>query len=111
MSSTGLLSLIVNGSSRGRSLANRSNLSPGLSFFPRSASSSLDKHKTCNAQESTKLIKVGHLLNIKVKQNYFFAFCKIEQNAKNKKSSQKPIIESSSKITQYSPIKQHSQIS
>lgn len=107
MSSTGLLSLIVNGSSRGRSLANRSNLSPGLSFFPRSASSSLDKHKACTAQESTKLFKVGHMLNIKVKQSYFFAFCKIEQNVKNNQShqKQKQKRDSPSKIIKSSPIK------
>lgn len=85
-----LLSLLANNpNSRSNSLANREGLSPTMSFFPRSTSNSLqkvEKKEANKVQTSTQLIRFAHMLNVKVKQSYYFVFCKLEQIYKTKKS-------------------------
>ena len=92
MSSNNWLSMMKrNNDERGRSMASRQGLSPTFSFLPRSASTSLAKEKPKDTQQiSTKLIKIVHLLNVKVKKNYFFCFCRLEQFAKNNKPTELP---------------------
>lgn len=76
-----LLSLLANNpNSRSNSLVSREGLSPNMYFFPRSTSNSLqkvEKKETNKMQTSTQLIKMAHMLNVKLKQNYYFAFCKL----------------------------------
>lgn len=88
MSSQSLLSMLSQGqSTRARSQAHRHGLSPTFSFMPRSASTSLHKQQisqTSNAERSPQLYKIVHLLNVKVRQSYFYSFCRIEQIAKSK---------------------------
>jgi len=76
-----LLSLLANNpNSRSNSLVSREGLSPTMSFFPRSTSTSLqkvEKKETNKVQTSTQLIKLVHMLNVKLKQNYYFVFCKL----------------------------------
>lgn len=93
MSTQSLLSILSKGqATRARSQANRHGLSPTFSFMPRSSSTSLHKHETAKAdspQRSQQLIKVIHLLNVKVKQSYYFSFCRIEQIYKHYKKNSK----------------------
>ena len=79
MRTNNLLSMLTKGQeNRGKSLANREGVSPTFSFMPRSTSTSLSKFPAKNNQEmSAKLIKIVHLLNVKVKKSYFFSFCKL----------------------------------
>lgn len=93
MSTNSLLSLLTrNSQNRTNSLANRQGLSPSFSFMPRSSSTSISKYQVSSGADSserpTRLFRVAHLLNVKVKQNYFYGFCKIEQMAKKKKETQ-----------------------
>ena len=97
MSTNNILSLLATGQqNRGRSLANRHGNSPTFSFMPRSTSSSFSKHQPQHSNSNhkekdkdidtktekdnnrmSKLFKMVHLLNVKVKQNYYFPFCKM----------------------------------
>lgn len=80
MSTNNLLSLLVKTqNARGHSLTSRQGLSPSFSFMSRSTSTSTPKFDSTNVQRTTPLYKLAHLLNIKVKQNYYFSFCRIEQ--------------------------------
>ena len=90
MRSNHLLSLLANcQEGRVKSLAHRQAASPTFSFLPRSNSTSLKKGPPRDQQKiSTQFVKVFHLLNVKVKQSYFFSFCKIEQLAKNRPKKQ-----------------------
>lgn len=88
MSTNSLLSLLAKQSARVSSLANKHGISSTFSFTPRSSSTSIHKHEVSsgNAQRSSQLYRVTHLLNVKVKQNYFYGFCKIEQISKSGKT-------------------------
>ena len=76
-----LLSLLANNpNSRSNSLANREGLSPTMSFFSRPSSNSLqkaEKKESNKVQTSTQLFKFVHMLNVKLKQSYYFVFCKL----------------------------------
>ncbi len=76
-----LLSLLANNpNSRSNSLANKKGLSPTISIFPRSTSTSLqkiEKKESNKMQISTYLFKMAYMLNVKLKQSYYFAFCKL----------------------------------
>lgn len=76
-----LLSLLANNpNSRSNSLANREGISRTISFFPHSTSTSLqkvEKKQSNKVQTSTQLIKLVHMLNVKLKQSYYFVFCKL----------------------------------
>ena len=53
--------------------------------MPRSASKSVHKSTPRDHKKaSTQLYKISHLINVKVKQSYFFCFCKIEQLAQKR---------------------------
>ena len=79
MSSNNLLSMLARGQeARGNSLSNRQGASPTFSFMPRSASRSLNKNSIkVDRQISVQLLKIAHLINVKVKKEYFFSFCKL----------------------------------
>ena len=95
MSSNNWLSMMNRSASRaGGSVAHRQGFSPTMSFMPRSTSTSLNKHETSKAQPdqqkvTVQLFKVLHLLNVKVKKNYLYSFCKMEQIYRNKIKDQK----------------------
>ena len=86
MSSNNLLSLLEKSQEKRRSsIASRQAVSPTFSFMPRSASRSVQRTPPRdNNKVSTQLYKISHLVNLKVKQSYFFCFCKIEQIAKKR---------------------------
>lgn len=90
-----LLSLLPNQSNgfRPSSLSSRTALSPQFSFYQRSSSTNhnLNDRKPPpaphTAQHWTPLLKMGHLLNVKIKKACYFVFCKMDQYRKAAKSS------------------------
>ena len=51
-----------------------------MSFFSRPSSNSLqkaEKKESNKVQASTQIFKLVHMLNVKLKQSYYFVFCKI----------------------------------
>jgi len=83
MSSNNWLSMMNRSSNRtGGSLTRSQGLSPTMSFMPRSTSTSLNKHESVKSQPdqqkvTVQLFRIMHLLNVKVKKNYLYSFCKI----------------------------------
>lgn len=89
-----LLSLLPNCSNnfRSSSLTSKNSISPFLSFCPRSSSTdnvvAMKQKPTIHANDKkwTPLLKIGHLLNVKIKKAFYFVFCKLEQFTKNNES-------------------------
>ncbi len=88
-----LLSLLANSSAnpRSTSLMLKNTLSNPYSNVMRSSSiSHADKivkvKKEVDEQHNATLVRLSHLLRLKVKNHYYFFFCKLEQNLKKFKS-------------------------
>lgn len=89
-----LLSLLPNCSNnfRSSSLTSKNPVSPFLSFYPRSTSTdhvAAIKQKPApqdNDKKWTPLLKMAHLLNVKIKKGYYFVFCKLEHFKKKSDS-------------------------
>ena len=87
MSSTSLLNLLSKSQNvRSRSVASMQSVSPSFAYMNRSSSSSLDKAQQSNTKRSTQIYKIMHMLNVKFKQTYFYAFCRLEQMYKSGKA-------------------------
>lgn len=79
-----LLSLLANSSAnpRSSSLMLKNSL---IHSNPRSSSTTRPKPKQ-DAQHNASLVRLAHLLNLKVRNHYYFIFCKLEQISKKFKS-------------------------
>lgn len=79
-----LLSLLANSSAnpRSSSLMLKNALAQSN---PRSSSTARPKPKQ-DSQYSASLVRLAHLLNLKVRNHYYFMFCKLEQLNKKYKS-------------------------
>ena len=79
-----LLSLLANSSAnpRSSSLMLKNALAQSN---PRSSSTARPKPKQ-GGQHSASLVRLAHLLNLKVRNHYYFLFCKLEQFNKKCKS-------------------------
>lgn len=79
-----LLSLLANSSANPRSSSLM--LKNALAHSnPRSSSTARPKAKQ-DGQHSASLVRLAHLLNLKVRNHYYFLFCKLEQIKKKHKS-------------------------
>ena len=79
-----LLSLLANSSANTRSSSLM--LKNALAHSnPRSSSTARPMPKQ-DSQHSASLVRLAHLLNLKVRNHYYFIFCKLEQISKKCKS-------------------------
>jgi hypothetical protein len=93
-----LLSLLANSSAnpRSSSLMLKTTLNNPYTNFGRSNSISHAKNDIkpkpqIDSQHNVSLVRLNHLLNLKVKNHYYFFFCKLEQAYKKSKNFPKSI--------------------
>lgn len=91
-----LMSLLANSSAnpRSSSLMHKDNYTNPFSLAGRSNSLSSvpvenKKPKTFTAESNVSLVRMVHFLNLKVKNHYYFFFCKLESNLKNHRKLKK----------------------
>lgn len=90
-----LMSLLANSSAnpRSNSLMHKDNYTNPFSLGGRSNSLSYvqveKRQKALNGEDNVRLVRMVHLFNLKVKNNYYFFICKLESILKKDKKVKK----------------------